>query len=235
MVPPSTRFGLIGFTGLFLVPGRVAEARAFLLGLVDRLRDGLLPTSTPETGGRAFTTGRPVAVVRQRGPRLPEIHRRHRHRPGPLLEAVLSIVKTYRHGTLLGIVAGPDGLLTTDQPGVATTWMDAQADGWVVTPRGGKAVEVNALWYNAIRIAADVADQFGGPSKASELSHFADTVQASFNAGSGTRSRAAATTCWRSRATTRRSGPINCWRSRCRTRSCPSPGSSRCWKKFENF
>jgi len=79
---------------------------------------------------------------------------------GPLLDGVMQIMHWYREGTTLGIGADVDGLLETNQPGVPTTWMNAQADGWVVTPRGGKAVEINALWFTD-KVAAP-----GGPRRA---------------------------------------------------------------------
>jgi predicted glycogen debranching enzyme len=68
------------------------------------------------------------------------------------------IVTWHRRGTRYGIRLDPaDGLLYAGEEGVQLTWMDAKVDGWVVTPRRGKAVEINALWYNALRIMADFA------------------------------------------------------------------------------
>ena len=59
-----------------------------------------------------------------------------------------------------------DGLLYAGEPGVQLTWMDAKVGDWVVTPRIGKPVEVNALWYNALRIMADIAHRLGQPADA---------------------------------------------------------------------
>src|SRR5262249_16147745 len=63
----------------------------------------------------------------------------------------------HRKGTRYGIHVAEDGLLTAGEPGVQLTWMDARVGDWVVTPRQGKPVEINALWYNALRIAAEVS------------------------------------------------------------------------------
>jgi predicted glycogen debranching enzyme len=68
--------------------------------------------------------------------------------------AVDAIVEGYARGTRHGIRADHDGLLAAGEPGVQLTWMDAKIGDWVVTPRIGKPVEVQALWINALRIAS---------------------------------------------------------------------------------
>jgi predicted glycogen debranching enzyme len=180
--PPSPRQTLIGFTGLFLVTGRFADARNLLLTQIERLRDGLLPSILTETGAPAQYLGVDTSLwfVNAVYDYLYYTQDNETVR-NSLMDAVFRIIDAYRHGTDLGIGAEVDMLLKTNQPGVATTWMDAQADGWVVTPRGGKAVEVNALWYNAVRIAAELADRFGPPHRASELRQFGSQIKASFN------------------------------------------------------
>jgi predicted glycogen debranching enzyme len=74
-----------------------------------------------------------------------------------------------------------DGLMTQGAPGYQLTWMDAKAGDWVVTPRRGKAVEINALWYNALRLMADWLAHTGDPDGARQLGGAADRAQASFN------------------------------------------------------
>ncbi len=79
----------------------------------------------------------------------------------PLLE---DIVRWHLKGTRFGIHADPaDGLLYAGEPGVQLTWMDAKVDDWVVTPRQGKPVEIQALWYHALRIMARLADKLDKP------------------------------------------------------------------------
>ena len=79
-----------------------------------------------------------------------------------LYPVLRDIVDWHQRGTRYGIQLDPeDGLLYAGQEGVQLTWMDAKVDGWVVTPRMGKAVEVNALWYNALRIMAEFARCLG--------------------------------------------------------------------------
>lgn len=94
----------------------------------------------------------------------------------PILE---EIVRWHREGTRYGIAEDPtDGLLRAGEPGVQLTWMDAKAGDWVVTPRTGKAVEINALWYNALRTMAQFARTLGRP--AGPWAALADRVRAGF-------------------------------------------------------
>jgi len=73
-----------------------------------------------------------------------------------------SIVAHYRDGTRYEIGMDPsDGLIHAGEPGVQLTWMDAKVGDWVVTPRIGKPVEINALWYHALRVMADFAERLG--------------------------------------------------------------------------
>ena len=79
-----------------------------------------------------------------------------------LFPSLAQIVDRHRRGTRHAIrVDADDGLLYAGEPGVQLTWMDARVGDWVVTPRIGKPVEVNALWHNALRVMADLADRLG--------------------------------------------------------------------------
>ncbi len=81
----------------------------------------------------------------------------------PVLE---DIIEWHRDGTRYGIGEdAADGLLRSGEPGVQVTWMDAKVGDWVVTPRTGKAVEVNALWYNALRSMTAFARRLGKPAE----------------------------------------------------------------------
>ncbi|MCL6635443.1 MAG: CoA-binding protein, partial [Peptococcaceae bacterium] len=78
-----------------------------------------------------------------------------------LYQAVKEIIHWYMEGTDYNIGMAEDGLLSAGSPDVQLTWMDAKVDDWVVTPRHGKAVEINALWYNAVCILKKLALIFG--------------------------------------------------------------------------
>ena len=180
--PPSARHTLAGFTGLFLVPGKFAAARDLLVRLAGMMVDGVLPSALPEHGGRPVYHGVDTSLWFVNAVRN---YLRYTGDAdgvrGTLFDAVASVVHWYREGTALGIAADVDGLLGTNQPGVPTTWMDAQADGWIVTPRGGKAVEVNALWHNALCCAAEVAEHLGRPEQAADFARHGATAKSAFN------------------------------------------------------
>ncbi len=96
-----------------------------------------------------------------------------------LYPVLVDIVAWHVRGTRYGIgMDASDGLLRSGEPGVQLTWMDAKIGDWVVTPRTGKAVEINALWFNALRILQSFAQQLGEPSSRYEA--MADRVQQSF-------------------------------------------------------
>src|SRR5207244_4956982 len=98
-----------------------------------------------------------------------------------LLPKFVDIVEHHLQGTRFGIHVDPaDGLLSQGAEGYQLTWMDAKVGDWVVTPRRGKAVEINALWYNALRLMEGWADAEGDPT-AAEYSARADETERSFN------------------------------------------------------
>jgi predicted glycogen debranching enzyme len=179
---PSARATLIAFSGLYLVTGRFEEARNLLLEISSHLKNGLLPTDFSEDGDKPLYHGADVSLwfvaavfqyLRYSGDDT-TVRRQ-------FLDVVMAIIDAYRKGTDLGIHTDFDGLLTTGASGIPTTWMDAKAGDWVVTPRAGRAVEINALWYNALCIAADLAEQFEKKSVSVELVNLARSVQQSFN------------------------------------------------------
>ena len=95
-----------------------------------------------------------------------------------LYEKLLSVIEWHIKGTRYGIRVDEDGLLHSGEPGVQLTWMDAKAGDWVVTPRQGKPVEIQALWYNALRVMEEL-------SPAAERERFramADRASAAFHA-----------------------------------------------------
>ena len=153
---------MISLPGLCLATGRFDEARLILETFARFVDGGMLPNVFPGAGDtpeyntvdaalwyveawRAYVeaTGDDAAL----------------RRVFPVLE---SIVGHYLAGTRYGIAVDPaDGLVRAGEPGVQLTWMDARVGDWVVTPRIGKPVEINALWYNALVALAALAERIG--------------------------------------------------------------------------
>jgi len=99
-----------------------------------------------------------------------------------ILPKLTEIVEFHMRGTLFGIHTDPkDGLLSQGQQGYQLTWMDAKVGDWVVTPRRGKAVEINGLWYNALCLLATWTETKDEAS-ARKLHSEAERVRQSFNA-----------------------------------------------------
>jgi predicted glycogen debranching enzyme len=146
----------IAMRGLLIATGRLDEAAAILLEWSGTLSEGMLPNrfpdygDTPEYNSVDASLWFVIAVHDYLSTNHAKADTRTR-----LQQAVETILKGYTNGTRFNIKASADdGLLDAGVPGVQLTWMDAKVGDWVVTPRIGKPVEVQALWINALRIAA---------------------------------------------------------------------------------
>jgi predicted glycogen debranching enzyme len=146
----------IALRGLCLATGRFDEARQILLEWAGTVSEGLLPNRFPDDGGtpefNAVDAALWYVVAVHELLALAPVGGRERAR---LEDAVEAIVAGYARGTRHRIAMDADGLLAAGEPGVQLTWMDAKIGDWVVTPRIGKPVEVQALWLNAVRIAGE--------------------------------------------------------------------------------
>jgi predicted glycogen debranching enzyme len=161
----------IALRGLCLATGRLAEARAILLEWAGAVSQGMLPNRFPDAGDEpefnsvdaslwyVVAVGDYAAALAAAGRPLPPADRAR------LAGAVESILDGYARGTRYGIGLDADGLLRAGAPGAQLTWMDAKVGDWVVTPRAGKPVEVQALWLNALHAAAALGLERGALSK----------------------------------------------------------------------
>ena len=171
---------MISLEGLTLVTGRHVEAGYILRTFAHYVREGLIPNMFPEgeKEGLYHTADATLwffhaidRYVRCTGDRLTL---------SLLYPTLKSIVDHHVRGTRFGIhVDERDGLLAQGAPGYQLTWMDAKVDDWVVTPRRGKAVEINALWYNALRLMQRWADEHD--DRTGEYRQRADRVREAFN------------------------------------------------------
>jgi predicted glycogen debranching enzyme len=173
---------MISLEGLTLDTGRSQEARYILRNYAFYVRDGLIPNLFPE--------GEQQGLYHTADATLWYFHALHRYvsRKGDrqtlhtLLPVLRDIIEHHQRGTRFGIhVDERDHLLVQGAPGYQLTWMDAKVGDWVVTPRRGKAVEINALWYNALRLMQAWHEQEGDAQHAGEYGVEADLVRRSFN------------------------------------------------------
>src|SRR5262249_26236531 len=97
-----------------------------------------------------------------------------------LYDVLADILAWHECGTRYGIRLDADGLLAAGEPGVQLTWMDAKVGDWVVTPRHGKPVEIQALWYNALRVMEDLSRRFGKNKNAAHYRELGRMARESF-------------------------------------------------------
>jgi predicted glycogen debranching enzyme len=166
---------MISLTGLFLIPYRHEEARSVLMNFARNCRKGLIPNTFPAFGGDP--------VYNTVDASLWFIHAVSRYFAytsnflflADIWDTIEDIIDNYRKGTDFGIGMDSDHLI---RQGPQLTWMDAKIGEWAVTPRSGKACEINALWYNALRIAGSLGTLLGKDVSVYEM--LADGVASNF-------------------------------------------------------
>jgi predicted glycogen debranching enzyme len=171
---------MIALPGLTLATGRPAIAADVLRTFARFVDQGMLPNRFPDSGEEPeyntvdatlwyFDAAARYHAATGDDALVSDLY--------PVLD---DIIDHHFGGTRHGIGVDPDdGLLRSGEPGVQLTWMDAKVDGWVVTPRSGKAIEINALWYNALRTMEQFATIVG--KDGSSLTAAAERVAASFD------------------------------------------------------
>jgi predicted glycogen debranching enzyme len=172
---------MISLEGLTLATGRHKEARWILHTFGRYIRDGLIPNLFPE--------GADEGLYHTADATLWFFHALDRYVSTTgdretltlLLPKLLDIVEHHVAGTRFGIHVDPsDGLLSQGEEGYQLTWMDAKVGDWVVTPRRGKAVEINGLWYNALSLLEQWLIEVG-ESRAGMIATLAERARTSFN------------------------------------------------------
>jgi len=172
---------MIAAPGLALATGRAGVLARALNGFAAQRRDGLIPSHYSREEGDPEYESIDASLWFVLAVDWFGRARRRPRSPSPLLGAVRSVIEAYRRGTRFGIRVGPDGLLLGQAPGKALTWMDAAVDGAPVTPRSGRAVEVNALWHAALKAAARQERLSEEAGRARELESEAWHVARRFN------------------------------------------------------
>ena len=172
---------LVALPGLTLTTGKFALAKKILQNFASRRDRGLIPNVFPEGGEKPEYNSVDAALW------LSVATWQYWKASGDdagvreLLPALRDVVRSYRDGTRFDIYTDKDGLLSAGVSGAQLTWMDIQVAGYVPTPRHGKAVEINALWLNALRMLSEMEEKLAGDVQAAGILHaLADQVASSF-------------------------------------------------------
>ena len=153
------RDAFISLPGLLLATRRFDEAKSVLLTFAQAANGGMIPNFFDDYTGEAHFNSVDASLwfINAAFAYLSASGDRQGFQE-QLLPVVVSIIDAYRNGTRFGIHANNDGLITAGDVNTQLTWMDAKYDGVAFTPRYGKAVEVNALWYNALMLLSQFYD-----------------------------------------------------------------------------
>lgn len=153
---------MIALPGLTLATKRFEDAKQILFTFSRYVENGLIPNMFPDEGQSPVYNNVDAPLW------FFEAVNKYIKYTGDysfvkenIYEALKNIIDSYVAGTLFNIKMDRDFLISAGDEHTQLTWMDAKVGDWVVTPRHGKAVEVNALWYNALNIITELAEQFG--------------------------------------------------------------------------
>ena len=173
---------MIALPGLTLLTGRAEIARSVLLEFSKHLSEGMLPNRFPDSGEVPEYNNVDGTLWYFEAIRAYHAHTGDYALVNRLYPQLCDIIDWHVKGTRYRIVVEEaSGLLHAGEPGVQLTWMDAKVGDWVVTPRIGKPVEIQALWYNALRIMEGFAVIQGDQSAGKRFGQMAAQAQQSFN------------------------------------------------------
>ena len=172
------------FAGLFLVLKKHDEAKELLLKALDFEKNGLLPLSmTMEKNDIRYSSVDTTLWYFNALYKYLEYTGDYSFTgaTGEYFQKLTQIIHKFREGTDYNIHCGNDGLLYAGFQGLQLTWMDSSVSGTPVTPRQGMSVEVNALWYNAVRTMENICSKNGSSELEKQYRELADKIYASFN------------------------------------------------------
>ncbi|MDQ2948688.1 MAG: glycogen debranching enzyme N-terminal domain-containing protein, partial [Acidobacteriota bacterium] len=172
---------MIALPGLLLTTGRTEVAKEVLLAFSQYVSQGMLPNRFPDAGeAPEYNTVDATLWFFDAVRALLESTGDYEFVKARLYAVLVDIIEWHMRGTRYGIHADSDGLLACGEPGVQLTWMDVKIGDWVVTPRTGKPVEIQALWHNALRVMEQLAGRFGDVANATIYAEIAGRARASF-------------------------------------------------------
>ncbi len=173
---------MIALPGLTLPTGKHDVARSILRTFAQHVSQGMLPNRFPDAGETPeYNTVDATLWFFEAARSYLAYTGDSEFVRNELYPVFTDIIAWHVRGTRYGIKVDSSGLLASGEPGVQLTWMDAKVGDWVVTPRRGKPVEIQALWYNALRIMEDLAQRFGDDAGRKRYSSMATVASWAFN------------------------------------------------------
>jgi predicted glycogen debranching enzyme len=173
---------MISLPGLTLFTGKADIARSILRNFARHVDMGMLPNRFVDSGETPeFNTVDATLWFFEAARAYAAVTGDHDFLREELYPVLTKIIEFHVRGTRYNIKMADNGLLHAGAPGAQLTWMDAKIGDWVVTPRAGKPVEIQALWYNALKIMEDLAERFGDEERRRRYSHIASLVIWTFN------------------------------------------------------
>ena len=173
---------MIALPGLTLPTGKHDVARSILRTFVQHVDQGMLPNRFPDAGEKPeYNTVDATLWFFEAARAYLAYTGNLEFVRNELYPVFADIIAWHARGTRYGIKVDSSGLLSSGEQGVQLTWMDAKVGDWVVTPRRGKPVEIQALWYNALCIMEDLARQFGDQPGQKRYRNMATVASWSFN------------------------------------------------------
>ncbi|HEX9111157.1 MAG TPA: amylo-alpha-1,6-glucosidase, partial [Terriglobales bacterium] len=172
---------MIALPGLTLPSRRFEVARSIFETFAQHVDQGMLPNRFPDAGETPEYNTVDATLWFFEAIRSYLSYTGDLEFVGGLYGILTDIINWHVRGTRFGIKVDASGLLTSGEAGVQLTWMDAKVGDWVVTPRRGNAVEVQALWYNALCIMEDLAQRLGDEGGRKRYGGMATFTRWSFN------------------------------------------------------
>jgi predicted glycogen debranching enzyme len=173
---------MISLPGLTLPTGKHDVARSILSTFARHVDQGMLPNRFPDAGETPeYNTVDATLWFFEAARAYLAYSGDEEFVRTELYPVFTDIVSWHTRGTRYGIKVDPSGLLTSGEAGVQLTWMDAKVGDWVVTPRQGKPVEIQALWYNALCIMEELARRFGDDASQKRYRNMATMANWAFN------------------------------------------------------
>lgn len=179
------RDALIAFEGITLIPRRFQVAKEVMLTFVRDIRYGLVPNGYSEYDGRPLYNSADASLLLfEQVRKYLEYTHDYEFLKNQLYDTLKRIIEEYINGIDLDgnniHLDNEDGLLSSGTPQIQNTWMDAKIGNIVVTPRNGKAIEINALWYNALKIMESFANLYKEKELSKKYTELAKKCKESF-------------------------------------------------------